>query len=57
MTEIKIPLRAILDWYMCSDPWPGGDQKIITEWLDEISKAKGYRDWVEAYHKLLAERV
>ena len=46
------PLRAILDWYMCSDPWPGGDQKEVTEWLNHACRMAGYRDWVYAYHKM-----
>lgn len=45
-----IPLRAILDWYMCSDPWPGGDQDAVTGWLDRSCKAMGYDSWVSAYH-------
>ena len=57
----EIPLRAILDWYMCSDPWPVDEpfqnQEIVTEWLDTVCKAKGYTDWVEAYHKMPTERL
>ena len=56
----KLPLREILDWYMCSDPWPVvdsyGNQTCITTWLDEICKEAGFSDWVKAYHKLSAGR-
>ncbi|HEC65953.1 MAG TPA: hypothetical protein ENI23_11730 [bacterium] len=45
-----VPLRALLDWYMCSDPWPGGDQDAITAWLDKVCKMRGYKDLIEAYH-------
>jgi hypothetical protein len=47
----SIPFRAILDWFMCSDPWPGGDHEAILKWLTELSKQKGYPDWVGAYHE------
>jgi len=57
----EIPLRAVLDWYMCSDPWlvlePYQNQETVTEWLDGVCKARGYKDWVEAYHKMPAERL
>lgn len=53
----EIPLRALLDWYMCSDPWPGGDQDVITMWLNKMCRARGYLDWVAAYHALPAERL
>lgn len=48
--------RALLDWMMCSDPWPvdsdghGGNQQVIEKWLDEESRKKGFTDWLEAYH-------
>jgi hypothetical protein len=44
--------RAILDWRMCSDPWPGGDMQAVDEWLNEQSRDLGYSDWVDAYHTL-----
>lgn len=46
--------RALLDWFMCSDPWPvdGGDSHdLMSNWLDRASKSRGYTDWVEAYHR------
>jgi hypothetical protein len=45
-------LRAILDWRMCSDPWPGGDMHVVDEWLDAQSRDLGYSDWLDAYHTL-----
>jgi hypothetical protein len=44
--------RAILDWRMCSDPWPGGDMQAVDEWLDAQSRDLGYSDWLDAYHTL-----
>lgn len=44
--------RAVLDWYMCSDPWPDSDQnhQIITDWINQMSIDRGFAHWVEAYH-------
>ena len=44
--------RAVLDWRMCSDPWPGGDMQAVDEWLDAQSREFGYSDWLDAYHTL-----
>lgn len=50
--------RAVLDWYMCSDPWPVNDMggqdthAIVTEWLSQLAKADGWADWVDAYHRV-----
>ena len=52
----ELPLRAILDWMMCSDPWPGGDEQAIKKWLDKISISKGYDNWITAFHKLEKEQ-
>ncbi len=53
---MKIPaplLRDILDWHMCSDPWPDGvPREAIDAWLEEQARAHGFQDWVEAYHEL-----
>lgn len=46
-------LRAILDWRMCSDPWPGGDMYSVDDWLDGVCREGGYQNWVEAYHSLI----
>ena len=47
-----VPLRAILDWWMCSDPWPGGDQDGIKKWLDVQCHRQGYDNWVTAFHEM-----
>jgi hypothetical protein len=48
--------RAVLDWYMCSDPWPmpreDRSHEIVTAWLDRLAKADGWSDWVDAYHRV-----
>jgi hypothetical protein len=47
--------RALLDWFMCSDPWPVADEpnhQLMTEWLDRLSKVCGYDGWVDAYHRM-----
>lgn len=46
-------MRAILDWRMCSDPWPGGDMNAVDDWLDGVCREGGYQDWVDAYHSLI----
>ncbi len=48
----KAPLREVLVWRMCSDPWPGGDMAAIDDWLNGESRAAGFSDWVDAYHRL-----
>jgi len=50
-----IQFRAVLDWFMCSDPWPvsganPASHDIIHEWITAESKARGYPNWVEAFH-------
>lgn len=47
-------VRALLDWYMVSDPFPLSEQQHneITEFMNMISIAEGYDDWVDAYHNL-----
>ena len=47
--------RAMLDWYMCSDPWPvdpddNGTHEMMTELLNRESRKRGYDGWVDAYH-------
>jgi hypothetical protein len=44
--------REILDWRMCSDPWPGGDMQTVDAWMDARSRELGYSDWLDAYHTL-----
>ena len=50
---VAIPFRAILNWWMCSDPWPASeeDHEMIHAWLEAESQARGYKGWVEAYHE------
>lgn len=45
--------RALLDLVMVSDPAPltPSQMKIIEEYLNEISVANGFLDWIEAYHR------
>lgn len=44
--------RALLDWRMCSDPFPEGvDLEAISEIMEGVSKDHGYLDWVDAYHR------
>lgn len=43
--------RAILDWRMCSDPWPQGvNMEVVDDFLNALSREMGYADWIEAYH-------
>lgn len=48
--------RDLLDWYMCSDPWPVKESVENTSnsrmriMLDDEAKARGYGNWVTAYH-------
>jgi hypothetical protein len=53
--------RAMLDWYMCSDPWPvqSGDKSTdeenhdtITAMMERESKARGFDGWVHAFHEM-----
>lgn len=48
--------RAVLDWHMCSDPWPvepdgEGNQATITAWLNREAQERGFDSWVDAYHE------
>lgn len=47
-------LRLLLSLLMCSDPWPMLDvsHEFMIQWLDAESRAAGYADWIDAYHKL-----
>ena len=36
---------------MSSDPWPDGvPREALVELADDESRARGYMDWIEAYH-------
>jgi hypothetical protein len=48
--------RAVLDWFMCSDPWPVqpdgvSNHNAVLNWLNRESRARGWSGWVEAYHE------
>ena len=44
-------LRAILDWRMCSDPFPQGcDDAAVDAWLDQTAREFGFSNWIDAYH-------
>lgn len=44
--------RAILDWWMCSDPFPRPvNREIIDSWLTRESQERGYESIVDAYHR------
>jgi len=48
----NVEFRTVLDWWMCSDPFPEGVNKQI---VDDCSTARrrerGYIDLVGAYHE------
>jgi hypothetical protein len=54
-----VELRAMLDWFMVSDPWPLDLEKrvVVENLLDYLSRMKGYEGWVDAYHRLLRPKA
>lgn len=47
--------RALLDWYMCSDPWPvepdkSDSHETITRWLTRECRRRSFNGWVDAYY-------
>lgn len=43
---------AFLELLMVSDPWPlQWGHEIMTDLADDQSRARGFCDWIEAYHK------
>lgn len=43
--------RAVLDWWMCSDPFPVPRCKgTIDAWLLQECKNRGYKTITEAFH-------
>lgn len=46
---------TMLEWYMVSDPWPLTQRQddTIREMLNEESRARGYKNWVVAYHEFI----
>lgn len=55
MSEIEF--KALMVLVMCSDPWPvDGDesgQGIIWGLLDREAEARGYDNWITAYHDMV----
>lgn len=57
-----VEFRAMLDLFMCCDPWPVPDDcdgeenhKTITEMLNRKARQRGYEGWVDAYHEFKLE--
>lgn len=48
--------RCFLALLMCSDPWPvtndPSNQITIESFADAEAQRHGFKDWIEAYHKL-----
>lgn len=44
--------RALLDWWITSDPFPlcKKEHTRLRLWMDRVSKDFGYDGWVDAYH-------
>lgn len=48
----NVEFRAVLDWWMSSDPFPGFvNKQIIDDWLDREAKARDYPDVATAFHE------
>ena len=48
--------RDMLDWFMCSDPWPDWvNETYILRYLNEQAEVRGYDSWVVAFHELPRE--
>ena len=47
--------RALLNLWMCSDPWPASeeDSETLFELIDAESTNRGYCDWIDAYHRFI----
>lgn len=45
--------RAVLDLAMRSDPWPHDEtnHSVFKSWLNREARARGFADWVDAYHR------
>ena len=42
--------RALLDLFMCSDPYPCDGHDVVEELLDHEADRRGFDSWVDAYH-------
>lgn len=51
MTDVQF--RAVLDWWMVSDPWPLDEKahEAIGDLLAAECAARDIEDWVVAYHQ------
>lgn len=48
----SLEFRTVLDWWMCSDPWPESVSKdIVDSWLERESRERGHDGVVAAYHE------
>ena len=49
--------RALLDLFMCSDPWPASQEAeaVVREYLNEESARRGFAGWVVAYHEFACD--
>jgi hypothetical protein len=48
----SLEFRAVLDWWMCSDPWPESVPKgIVDTWLQGECHLRGYHSIIHAYHR------
>jgi hypothetical protein len=44
--------RALLDWRMCSDPFPADVPiGIIDDWIERECQQRGYQSFAVAYHE------
>lgn len=46
--------KAVLEWFMCSDPWPTTKKNyiMVKKLLNRVAEEFGYTDWVDALHGL-----
>lgn len=51
--------RALLNLMMVSDPWPlsGTDSFLLETLATDEARRRNYKDWIEAYHKHLKDKV
>lgn len=47
--------RSFLNLMMVSDPWPLDEDEvekvILTKFANDQARIRGYRDWIEAFHR------
>jgi hypothetical protein len=52
----KEEFRCFLALLMCSDPWPvtndPSNQVFLEGFADRQAREFGFKDWIDAYHKL-----